>query len=255
MTYEALLQKWKNSNITQQYLYDVFLVRYIYNTNKLENINLTYNQTKEVFENETIQNYAGDVRELFSVLNSQNTFKFLYVASQHKIPLSIDLIKKTHKIAMRNSLDKHRYEAKHERCGEFKKHDYVVGKYDTGVSPECVESSLKELLELISQNSLKDPLKLATVFHCEFECIHPFSDGNGRVGRWLFNYILMLFNYPLVIIYDEDKQVYYDLLEEYDITQDPKNLYDFFKQQSLKTWKIDKTRKVINFKETKEFLE
>lgn len=236
MTYDDLLIKWKSLDITCEFLRANFLLRYIYNSNRIEGLTLTYHQTKDVFESEYIRDYGGDVRELFSVLNSQNTFDFICSEFRRNRAISLDFVKELHKVSMRNSLDKVQYFELSERAGEFKKHDYVVGRHDAGVSPEDVESSLSELINMILANEHKNTLEVATILHCEFECIHPFSDGNGRVGRWLMNYWLLCHGYPPIIIYEEDKGRYYDILEEYDVSQDPTKMFNFLKEQSIKTW-------------------
>jgi Fic family protein len=59
------------------------------------------------------------------------------------------------------------------------------------------------------------PLLLAALVHNEFENIHPFQDGNGRVGRLLLNYVLLKHNYPPINIKLEDRQKYYEALQDY----------------------------------------
>ena len=83
----------------------------------------------------------------------------------------------------------------------------------------------------------KDILKSAAYFHAKLENIHPFSDGNGRVGRLMMNYFLIIHNYPPIIIFEEDKKEYYSALEEYDKNIDLKPFITFLKEQSIKTWK------------------
>ena len=127
-----------------------------------------------------------------------------------------------------------------ERPGMFKKNDFVVGKNEVGSMPEEVEADLSELLEEIADVSiLTKPsrvLKEATYFHMRFEFIHPFADGNGRVGRTLMNYFLMIHKHPPIIVYDEDREEYYEALEHYSEGEDLEPLFAFFEQQLKKTW-------------------
>lgn len=70
--------------------------------------------------------------------------------------------------------------------------------------------------------------------------IHPFADGNGRVGRTIMNYYLMTHGYPPTIIYQEDKETYYMALTVFDKTQEITGFRKFIKEQTIKTWKVKK---------------
>ena len=82
-----------------------------------------------------------------------------------------------------------------------------------------------------------DILKVASYFHTRFEHIHPFADGNGRVGRTLLNYFLMTHEHPPIIIYEEDRRGYYNALESYDMDEDITKMHEFLKSQAEKTWR------------------
>lgn len=82
----------------------------------------------------------------------------------------------------------------------------MTGIHEVGSYPEEVEGDLAELIGEINSVGPKDPLKAGAYLHARFENIHPFADGNGRVGRTLLNYWLMINDYPPMIIYEEDKR-------------------------------------------------
>lgn len=123
-----------------------------------------------------------------------------------------------------------------ERPGEFKHHDYVTGKEEVGASPEDVVEEMSELLSELNDIPDDKVLTAAAYFHAKFENIHPFADGNGRAGRLLMNYILIIHNHPPIIIHQEDRREYFDALEAWDSEQELKPLIDFLTQQTEKTW-------------------
>ena len=95
---------------------------------------------------------------------------------------------------------------------------------------------MKELISEVNKYEGKDVLKAAAYFHARFEFIHPFADGNGRVGRTLMNYYLMTHDHPPIVIYDEDKKIYYECLQKYDETEEIDTLYEFLIYETEKTW-------------------
>ena len=106
-----------------------------------------------------------------------------------------------------------------------------------GSPPEAVESDLTELVAEVTESGGTAPLKAGAYLHARFEYIHPFADGNGRVGRTLLNYWLMINDHPPLIVYDEDKRAYYDALRQYDEAEALSPLVDFFMEQTAKTWR------------------
>ena len=79
-------------------------------------------------------------------------------------------------------------------------------------------------------------LKAVAYFHCKMENIHPFSDGNGRTGHLLVNYLLMLYNRPPMVIHNEDKNEYYKALQDWDEKLSIARMVEFFRGQIVKTW-------------------
>lgn len=238
--YEKILSMWKSFDIHSaediELRLDSFRVLFAYNSGRIENSDITYHDTREIFCNGRISGYTGSVRALFEQQNQKLCYEALKPKLIEKQPLTVELIKEIHLILTSGTYDEKRFVANGERPGEFKKHDYVTGVNEVGAAPHEAENELRELLDMLAENSSADILKLGTYFHARFEYIHPFADGNGRVGRTLLNYFLMINGHPPLIIFDEDKRLYYAALERYDSDEELSPLYEFLKYETEKTW-------------------
>lgn len=215
---------------------DSFRILFAYHSGKIENPEISYHDTREIFENGRVVNFTGSPRAIFEQRNQKLCYDFLKPRILAREPITIELVKETHAILTAGTYDETRYIQQGERPGAFKKHDYVTGIEEVGSLPEDVEHDMQELLATLQELAGKDPLKTATYFHVRFEYIHPFADGNGRVGRTLLNYLLMTRDHPPLIVYDEDKRDYYAALEEYDRNEDYQPMYAFLKRETIRTW-------------------
>ena len=153
-----------------------------------------------------------------------------------RLPLDISLVLETHRILTEGIYDERRYIENGERPGQFKKHDYIMGLYEVGVAAYNVEAEMKALLDEITEYTGDGTLKAGTYFHARFEYIHPFADGNGRTGRTLLNYFLMINGHPPLIIYDEDKALYYECLLRYDSREEIEPPHKLLIHETEKTW-------------------
>ena len=238
--YEQAVTLWQSYKIASaadldKYL-DSFRILFAFHSGRIENEEITYHDTREIFENGKVTNYSGSPYALFEQQNQKLCYEILKEKIIRKEPLSIELIKEIHKVLTGGTYDERRYIVDEERPGEFKKHNYVTGIHEIGSAVENVESDLTGLIAEINDYSVKDVLKASTYLHARFEFIHPFADGNGRVGRMLMNYYLMTHNHPPLIVYDEDKRMYYQCLQKYDEAEELNPLYEFLKYETEKTW-------------------
>jgi Fic family protein len=239
--YAEAVDLWQSYHISSaanldKYL-DSFRILFAFHSGKIENEDITYHDTREIFENGLVLNYTGNPRTLFEQQNQKLCYEVLKAKIIKKEPLSVEVIKEIHKVLTSGTYDERRYIKNEERPGEFKKHDYIIGLHEVGSSAENVASDLTELITEVNEYGGHDVLKAATYLHAKFEFIHPFADGNGRVGRTLLNYYLMVNNHPPLIVYDEDKRLYYESLQKYDENEELSALYEFLKYQVEKTWK------------------
>ena len=204
-------------------------------SNSIEGVDISYYNTRLLYETGKVENFNGTPQELMLIFNQKLLNSRMIKNLVKKVPLSVSLVKEFHKVLMHGCYDEVRY-SKNERPGKFKVNDYSIGIQDVGAYPEEVEKQLTELIEEVNNTSHNDVITCAVYFHVLFENIHPFADGNGRLGRALLNYYLMLHNYPPTVIYSEDKETYYLALEVYDRTEALDGFVKFIKEQTVKTW-------------------
>lgn len=222
------------------------IINFAYHSGKIENPNITYDDTREIFENDAVSSYTGDLRTLFEIRNSKDAIEFILNYFDNKTPLSEDFIKKLQYELTKNTYDRRRWD-RGERPGTYKQHDYIVGKEEVGASAEDTPTEMAELIDDINNTAIspKNVLKAAAYLHCKMENIHAFSDGNGHTGRLLLNYFLISHGHPPMIIFEEDKKKYYEALRAWDIEQSIDEMVCFMEEEVSKTWHKQTTRGLV----------
>ncbi len=237
--YEKALALWRGKRITTAAELAEALnghsIAFAYHSGKIENEQITYNDTREIFEHDGVTSYTGDLRTLFEIRNAKDANELFLDAFEEKRPFTVALLKKFQKRLTQNTYDTRRWQLG-ERPGEFKRHDYVTGRNEIGAAPEDVEEEVAELLAELQEVEPEKALTAAAYFHAKLENIHPFADGNGRTGRLMMNYFLVLHGHPPIIIHEEDRKTYYTALEAWDTAQQLEPLIVFLKEQTAKTW-------------------
>lgn len=192
-------------------LYHETQIMFAYNTNRIEGSQLTEDQTRYIFETRTIGLSENHTINIDDIIETQNHFKaFDYMLENVDSPLSEDMIKKFHEYIKRStSFERVEWFA----IGDYKKKPNVVGS-DKTATPSQVASEMRKLLKWY--NSLeKLTLKEIVEFHYKFESIHPFQDGNGRVGRLIMFKECLKNNIEPFVIDETQKIYYYRGLKEY----------------------------------------
>lgn len=192
-------------------LYHNTQIMFSYNTNHIEGSKLTEEQTRYIFETNTILFEGGTVASVDDILETANHFGLvdymLDIADQN---LTEDIIKKFHKILKEGTMDSRK---EWFNVGDYKKLANEAGNMKTS-SPKKTPKDMQKLMEWY--NSLpKVTIKEIIEFHARFEKIHPFQDGNGRVGRIIAFKECLKNNIIPFIILDKDKLYYYRGLKEY----------------------------------------
>lgn len=181
-----------------------------YNSNHIEGSRLTHEQTRFIFETNTI-GITNETLNVDDIIEATNHFRCIdMLIDKAKSRLTESLIKEIHSTLKSSTSDSRK---EWFGVGEYKKMPNEVGGIDT-CPPEEVHAQMKELLNeyhATKKKTIEDIIE----FHQRFECIHPFQDGNGRVGR-LIMFKECLANNIVPFIIDEDlKWFYYRGLQEW----------------------------------------
>ena len=184
-------------------IYHKTQIELTYNSNHIEGSTLTHEQTRFIFETNTIGIENGPVN-VDDIVETANHFKCVdYIIDNAMKPLTESMIKELHFILKNGTSDSRK---EWFNVGEYKKMPNVVGDEET-CPPEKVKSEMKKLLT--TYNSLEHKtFENIVEFHKYFEKIHPFQDGNGRVGR-LIMFKECLANNIVPFIIDEGHKIYY----------------------------------------------
>ena len=205
-------------------LLDRFTANFTYESNALEGNSLTLKDVVMVmFENASIK--GKDLREIYETRNSRNVIE-LIIKNKFKVRHK-DIIK-MHGILMKDiGVQK----------GYKKFPNEIMGSKIKTTSPEKVYLEMDNLINWYNQNKYDiHPIKLAALFHGKFEQIHPFEDGNGRVGRFLINIMLIDNKYPPLIIRKSQRLSYLKALENFD-NKHTDNLERFILEKFKDTYK------------------
>lgn len=201
-------------------IYHRMQIDFAYNSNHIEGSRLTHDQTRYIYETHTIDGVAP-VNDVFEAANHFKCFDF--VLDTVSEPITEEYIKELHRI-LKNGLmiDNDDYSV----IGDYKKYPNEVGQIKTA-SPEDVSELVKSLLHEYSNNLLLDLYDVAE-FHASFEKIHPFYDGNGRVGRLIMLKQCLANDIVPFFIDDNIKYFYYFGLKEWQLDEKKIRLLDVF---------------------------
>ena len=194
----------KLEGLTKQEVFKEFIIDFAFNTTSIEGNTITLKEARNLLE-EGFTPKNKTLREIYDLQNTEAVFLKL-IGSRKE--LTNDLIIEIHKNLLER-IDK--------RIG-YRTRNVRIAKSRFKSSPaQYVRADMELLLKWYNEQKEKlHPLVLAVLFHHKFEKIHPFFDGNGRVGRMLLNYILLKNNYPPLIIRKKFRSEYLDALSKAD---------------------------------------
>lgn len=192
-------------------LYHNTQIIFAYNTNHIEGSKLTEDQTRYIYETNTLLTEKESITNLDDIIETANHFKLVdYMLDVADEELTEEMIKEFHKILKEGTSDSRK---DWFNVGDYKKLANEAGNMKTAL-PKNVQKDMMKLMQWY--NSLgKITIEDIIEFHYRFECIHPFQDGNGRVGRIImFKECLKNSIIPFIIL-DKYKLFYYRGLKEY----------------------------------------
>jgi len=180
-------------------LEEYIVTQFTYNTSRIEGSALTLKDTNLLL-NQGIVPGNKTVRDIKEVENHKKAYYFL---KRYNRDIDENLILSLHRILKQDVT---------EDAGTFRDAGVSVGNM-IGLNHKLIPGEIENLLIWYNKNKkLLHPIELVSQFHCIFERIHPFFDGNGRVGRLLMNHTLSRKGYPIIIIQNKNRKRYYNAL-------------------------------------------
>jgi Fic family protein len=215
-------KEWKSypESMKKKVLIDLS-IRFTYNSNAIEGSTITLEETDEIIQRKIAPNKPiDDIKETI------NHSKVFFEALNSNKPLSLKLLLEWHKHLFS--------ETKPDLAGKIREYPVRVGKY---LAPDWQDlpDMLKDFFVWYNKKkNITNPVELAARAHYRFEKIHPFGDGNGRVGRMIIAYILKQNSYPLLVIEYKRRKQYYHAL-----SKPEHNFVNFFMQRYLGEFKSE----------------
>lgn len=193
-------------------------IAFTYNTNAIEGSKITLDETRELVEQKISPNKPlRDVKE-----------------TEAHVEIFLDTLNKKDKFTNQLILNWHKSlfkETKPDIAGKFRDYQIRVSDY---IAPDWqdVKSLMNDFIKFYNKNKKMNPIELSARMHYKFEKIHPFGDGNGRIGRLIINYILWHSKYPMLIIEYKKRKSYYRALQK-----DENYFFNYITRRYLKTHK------------------
>ena len=191
-------EEWKKipDSVKEKELEEI-AIAFTYNTNAIEGSTITLEEVREIIEDKISPNKPiRDVKE-----------------AEYHAKVFLEMIKKKEKMSNKLLLTWHKQifgETKQDIAGKYRDYLVRVGNHRAPDWQEVIKL-MNQLIKFINESKI-NPVELSAISHYRFEKIHPFGDGNGRIGRLLMNQILWHNQYPMIIIEYKKRKSYYKAL-------------------------------------------
>jgi Fic family protein len=206
-----LRQRYYQSSIGKEALIELIgeaeVAEQVYNSNAIENSTLTLEETEKILLQIDLDRYINE-REIFEAKNLARVVSYIDKKSKEK-ELTLGVILFLHEMLLANIRD--------EVAGRFRKdNEYVRVGSHIAVNPKEVVERLEKMLAEYNATNHENIIKRIARLHLTFEYIHPFVDGNGRIGRVINNYLLIREGFVPINIKFIDRKKYYKAFTEFD---------------------------------------
>ncbi|MFH1590703.1 MAG: Fic family protein [archaeon] len=212
--------------------WEQFTERFIYDTNAIEGSTVLQEEVRPILDKRIV--HTPDEAE------TKGVAKAISFIRSTELDLSLRLMLRLHKLC---------FEGSKPFAGNFRDVEVVIRDargevIHRGTPVEELDKELERFVLWYKKNKeVFDPLVLAAIVHNQFEDIHPFQDGNGRVGRLLLNFVLIRHGYPPINILLKDRTEYYSVLQDYQKNDRIRPTLHFLIRQYKKTLKQVTTKK------------
>jgi len=206
-----------NKDALLKLIYESEVAEQVYNSNAIENSTLSLEETDKILQQIDLDRFISE-RELFEAKNLARVVDYIH---QHAIQaeLSLDMMRLLHKMLISNIRD--------DIAGRFRQDgEWVRVGSHIAADPSHITAFLHDMLVAYRASTHEPMIKRLALFHLTFEHIHPFVDGNGRIGRVLNNYLLIREGYVPINIKFIDRAHYYDAFEAFDQSRDTRIMED-----------------------------
>ena len=182
----------------------------VYNSNAIENSTLTIEETEKILLQIDLDRYVSE-REIYEAKNLARVTEYINNNAKDKA-LSSEMILFLHKILLSN--------INNDIAGRFREgNEYVRVGNHIAPAPSHIAQGLEQIFMRYKADASKNIVERIARFHLGFETLHPFIDGNGRIGRSLNNYLLIREEYVPINIRFLDRQAYYKAFQEFNISE------------------------------------
>lgn len=236
--YDALVEKWVAlPDERREELLGDFVFDYVYNSEKIENEELTFATVSQIIKDDSVKDYTGDVQVLIETRNLKTSWDLARTRLAEDPRLSEELIQEAQGLVTMGTY-KEKLLLAGERPGTFKLENYTGGPASIGIPAVEVPREVGVLADDVNSylEEGRRHLTIAAYLHARLFEIHPFADGNGRTARLLMNGVLLAMGMPPIVIRSQDHGAYHAALDVFHLEGDISPFRRFLRNETLLTW-------------------